>query len=151
MVECKQALTMVVTGQQVIAGTRSGINAYNCKDGALMWSEKLDKWLEGLAVSNRQLLASCDDGSILCYSAQKVTQAKNIAESVSDPYWSGDPAIYREHAATAALAFGWEKGYCLVLGVESGQIAYEIARQQKTSSSLPTQLYTQRLRKFSLS
>lgn len=115
------------------AGGDGKVAAFDAGNGQLLWKAAVQGKAYSLAVSEKSLFVSTDDGTIHCFShAQKTAEArKSMAPDVKAfPYAS--EASRKAHEKTADFILkrsGISRGYCVVLGCGEGQLVHELARR----------------------
>lgn len=120
-----RAFHVVSDADSVYFGSSSDDTTY-ALEGKPLWTHQVDGNVEGLALSHGRLLASLDNGTIVCFQQGGTVGAPRSASASGDPY-SPNP-ILRAAAETAVTAATTKQGYCLVLQSGTGQLAYEIAK-----------------------
>lgn len=116
----------ILAGNHLFVGAKNKVAAFDTGTGSMLWSNAVDGQAWGLAVANNALYVSTDAGKIYCFkngAANPTTNAPNF----SNPF-STDP-VYAEAVNVATARMDRVKGYCLVLGVGNGQLAYELAQR----------------------
>jgi len=63
--------TLICAGDTLFAGGEGEVMAFSAMDGKLLWRAHADGKLYGLAIAGRNLLASTDTGSILCFTDKR--------------------------------------------------------------------------------
>jgi len=121
--------SMILAGKSIIIGGSGKIDVYDSTSGKKTWSEKVDGIVYSLAVANGKLLASTDKGMIYSFSSQKVSKPiLNKTEIVDNPFKDNINSQLYKDAVNKIISTGVKKGYCLVVGSESGQLVYELAK-----------------------
>lgn len=122
--------SLIRAGDTVFAGGDDKVGAFNADSGEELWKAKVKGKVYGLAVADGRLFASTDKGMIYCFS--KKTGAKTRFVSPANnliPYPENKlTAVYANTAKQIVQQTGIRKGYCLVLGCNKGQLAYELAK-----------------------
>ncbi|OGV69471.1 MAG: hypothetical protein A2283_06500 [Lentisphaerae bacterium RIFOXYA12_FULL_48_11] len=130
--ECPDSL--ILAGDILYAGGQDQVIAVNTLTGTKVWEAKVKGKAKGLAAANGRLFVSSDNGSIYCFSSA-TSQAKNKplpkdeAQLTTNPY--PDDALsasYKAAAETIVRESGIKRGFCLILGAETGRLAFELAR-----------------------
>ena len=126
--EIPPVYVMVLAGDLLFLGGENEVLALRAADGARLWQGTASGKVYSLAVINGQLFASTDSGVIHCFNSQKVSRiAVHSATPVAKPFPANKPL---ENAAEKIIRkTGISKGYCLVLGIGTGKLAFELARQ----------------------
>ena len=75
---------LILTGDEVLVGSRDGIVAFRAVDGKKIWEESVHGNVYGLAVANGNLLASTDEGLIYCFRSVS-GGAEDVIAEVSPP------------------------------------------------------------------
>jgi outer membrane protein assembly factor BamB len=125
--------TVIKAGDTLFVGGKERVFAYAAETGQALWEHAVTGKAYGLAVSNGSLYASTDDGFIHCFSSDKNNAVieKNRGKNIS-PYFKSYPQntpTYVEGANHIVHESEIQQGYCLVLGIDTGRLAYEIAQR----------------------
>lgn len=119
---------MILAGDILILGGENEVFALRATDGTRVWQGKTGGKVYSLAIVNGQLFASTDSGVIHCFNSRKVSRPKIWQPKVTKDPFPSDKQI--EHAAKEIIRkSGISKGYGLILGIGSGKLAFELARQ----------------------
>jgi len=127
--ECDSEL--IVCENLVIAGGPGKVVALDRGTGKEVWSGDVEGVAAGLALDGGRLFVATDMGRLYCFGESEVaTVVETGPRPVADPYpRDAHTAAY----AAAAEAIGMEapvtKGWCLVVGAETGRLACELARR----------------------
>jgi len=119
----------VLARDTLYLGGTNRVAALEADTGSELWSHPVDGAALALAVADGALLASTDTGMIYCFRSGDGESLAQHAPSFRSPY--ADDPIYTEAAQTALSRADTRKGFCLVLGVGHGQLAYEIAQRSE--------------------
>ncbi len=131
-VPCSAPYELIMAGDTLFAGGKNQVVAYSVGDGKLLWTGRVTGKAYSLAVSGGRLLVGTDRGTIHCFGPDAVeTDSTLVAETVQSESPYPENLLYKKAAATAVNAAGTKKGFCLVLGAGTGQLAYEIARRSE--------------------
>ncbi|MBM4040331.1 MAG: hypothetical protein FJ290_17630, partial [Planctomycetes bacterium] len=125
--DCAEAL--VLAGGVLLAGGKGKVLALETEKGDTLWTAEVEGAAKGLAVSDGRLYVSTDTGAIHCFGPAG-TKPLGIVRPESKPFPTNDltPAI--EAAAEHIVkTTGITRGYCLVLGNDTGRLACEIAKR----------------------
>ena len=130
---------LIATQNIVVAGGMNELVALDRKTGKQLWTQKVVGNVRGLAVDDGIMTVSTDEGHIYAFCPTANLPANATATTVrkwpaafENPYQaSSDKGRYQKAAAEILARSGQSTGYCLVLGSEQGQLAYELARQSK--------------------
>ena len=126
--------SLIIAGNLVFAGGLNKITAFDGKTGKDVWSMKVIGDVRGLAVSNGRLLASTTTGQIYCFNATGVVSPAAAAKTVwvKNPFPKNADEKRIAAAAEAILkTTGVKSGFCLVLGSDSGRLAFELAKRSE--------------------
>ncbi len=116
---------LIVAGDAVISGGHNEVAAHHKETGEKLWSAQVDGEARGLAVANGKLIVSTTTGDIVCFSNNQSSEP--TVQSTSNPYEENEEL---SNAAQRILdATDAKKGFCLIVGAEDGQLAYELAKR----------------------
>jgi len=123
--------SLILAGSVLYAGGPDQVIAVDAAAGKLLWSAKVEGAAKGLAVADGRLLVSTDKGIIYCFAPADSPKHDVITEPVDR---NGFPAsqmadTFRQAADTILKETGINRGYCLVLGLETGELALELAKR----------------------
>ena len=127
--ECSHAL--ILGGDILYGGGVDQVVAVDASTGKLLWQEKIEGIAKGLAIADGRLLVSTDKGRIYSFGAKGTPQSGRIVQPVNENVYKDAPSapLYREAAKAILRQTNIKQGYCLVLGVETGQLAFELAKR----------------------
>jgi len=130
---CRCADSLILAGGVLLAGGDGQVVAVDVDRGEQIWSGKVEGIAKGLAVADGRLVATTDKGAIHCFVPQARSWQAEITEAVQEEPFAGSPyaAMFRQAAETILEGTGVERGYCLVLGLETGELALELARRSE--------------------
>ncbi|MGI9473739.1 MAG: PQQ-binding-like beta-propeller repeat protein, partial [Rubripirellula sp.] len=125
---------LIATSNLVIAGGLNQLIALDRKTGEKLWERDVKGNVRGLAVDEGIMTVSTDEGQIYAFADSSVNvkpnEAKSWPKAFERPYAKDARAQEYADAASAILErSGQTNGYCLVIGSEQGQLAYELAQQ----------------------
>ncbi len=116
---------LILAGQTLVVGGKDEVIGLDTESGKVRWKFAVDGEARGLAVSDGHLVVSTTTGKVQVFGAA----ATPVAETKPAAF-SSDPAIAK--AADEILAqTGVKRGFCLVIGNEKGQLAYELAKRSE--------------------
>ena len=123
---CSLDSALILCGNRLIVGGVGEIEAFDAENGKRVWQAKVNGEARGLAAADGHLVVSTTTGAVYCYSADRAEDAAISSEAVAK-------YVRDERYVTAASELieqtGTTQGYCLVVGSERGQLAYELAKQ----------------------
>lgn len=125
---------LIVAGDLVFAGGAGQLAAYRLSDGKEVWQAEVEGEVRGLAAGGGALFASTTAGKIYAFGEAKATPADWQVRR--HPAQVQQPQVDKRFVASAAKilkATDVDRGFCLVAESESGQLAYELARQSDLS------------------
>jgi len=127
--ECPDA--MILAGDLLIAGGQNHVLAVNAATGAKVWQAPVSGKAKGLAVAAGRLYVSTDTGAIHCFVPAPASSSGRVAELTNPAPYPPDnlTAQYAAAADTIVRESGVTRGFCLVLGCETGRLALELARR----------------------
>ncbi|MEN6504002.1 MAG: PQQ-binding-like beta-propeller repeat protein [Planctomycetaceae bacterium] len=120
--------SIILSGKTLFVGGKGKLAALDAADGKTLWAQDLPGSVLHLALSDGRLYVSCDTGEIYCFAAAGAKAVGNVAESVEDV--KASPAMSAAADAILKLAPA-RKGFALVYGVETGELALELARRSE--------------------
>ncbi|NNE91283.1 MAG: PQQ-binding-like beta-propeller repeat protein [Verrucomicrobiales bacterium] len=119
---------LIVSGNAMFTGGQDEVVAFSTETGEKIWSAGVDGEARGLAVANGRLIVSTTTGDIVCFSPDG--DRKEVEKAVRNPFPDDDVAKdYADAAEKILAATGVRRGFCLVVGAENGQLAYELAKR----------------------
>jgi outer membrane protein assembly factor BamB len=123
--------SMILAGSSLIIGGDGTLYMVDSADGEIVWTGEVEGKVYGLAYANGHLYVSTDMGRIYCFSPHTNEDPQFInPEIINDPYpgnWFFDEY---SHAADKIInRTKINKGYCLIIDVGEGRLAYELARK----------------------
>ena len=122
--------SLIVAGNTVIVGGRDTVTAYDVATGQKTWSASVAGEARGLAVADGRLFVSTTSGRIVCFGNDSPKASAAVATKVASPYPQDEMAkLYGDAADEILRRSGVKAGFCLVIGNERGQLAYELARR----------------------
>jgi outer membrane protein assembly factor BamB len=119
----------ILAGTSLFAGARGSVTAIDCHTGKQTWTGAVEGEVLGLAVANGALYASSDAGRIYCFRSSIETKPMAHIPAINNPFPNN--SLLADAAETAIQSAGRSKGYCLVIGVGTGQLAAEIVRRSE--------------------
>lgn len=123
--------SMILAGDALIIGGTDKIEVIQTETGKRVWSQKVQGKVYSLAVANGRLLASTDQGNIYCF-ANKQLSTPNVVQEQSVPISISEKEKklqYEKAAGYMIAASNTRQGYCLMVGMEDGGLAAELARK----------------------
>lgn len=122
---------LLLTSNLVFLGGQDRVTAYSLADGKQVWQTAIDGNVRGLVATNGNLLVSTDKGLIACFGPKSVGQPKLVATPlVKNPYEKDDLSDKYAQATDDILkSTKIRDGFCLVIGSETGRLAFEIAQR----------------------
>jgi len=136
-VPCPTPYELIMAGETIFVGGEDRVVAYHAADGKQLWRGKVTGKAYSLAVSGGRLFVGTDKGTIHCFEhgttpPGRAAPPARPEQAARSPYPEDHlTAYYQQAAEMAAGAAGVRKGYCLVLGANTGRLAYEIAARSE--------------------
>ena len=130
---CSEHDALILAGDCLYLGGDGVVAAADAAMGGELWRAPVEGRACGLAAADGRLVVSTTTGQIHCFAQEdKGAQALVKAEAPS-PHWPGKKkSSLLARAATEILdETGVTKGYCLVYGGGTGQLAYELATRSE--------------------
>ncbi|MDC0273859.1 MAG: PQQ-binding-like beta-propeller repeat protein [Planctomycetaceae bacterium] len=120
---------LLATPNIVFLGGEDRITAYSVKTGEVVWQAPVEGKARGLAVSNGYLIVSTDTGNIHTFTGDSASTAETTPKPLAFTFPT--TKAYEQAAQEILKKTGVERGFCLVVDGNEGQLAYEIARQSQ--------------------
>ncbi len=119
---------MIATGAHVLIGGSNSVVALEVAKGRAVWSGRVTGVVKGLAVADGRLVVSTEDGGIHCFGKDSapVLAAKHAAAVFPN---AGALARVEAQAEAILKEGGVDRGYGLIIGGESAQLAAALARR----------------------
>jgi len=129
---CDEPYSLIMAGAAVFVGGNGEVSAFNANDGQIAWSGQVDGKAYGLAAGAGCLFVSTDKGAIHCFTGvKKNSPAKIVKRNFTVPPRNAKSRFYEQIARGIIEKSGVDKGYCVVQGSDSGQLAYELAMRSE--------------------
>ncbi len=120
---------LLATANSVFLGGENQITAYSVESGEVVWQAKVDGKARGLAVSNGHLVVSTESGNIYTFTSNDIPATKSGESQQAFTFPSSE--VYQQAAKEILAETGVQRGFCLVIDGNEGQLAYEIAKQSQ--------------------
>ena len=122
---------LILAADVLFAGGEDRVMAVAADSGKTLWFGDVVGAAKGLAVAGGRLLVSTDKGLIYSFAPQAPAGAATITEpAVENPFAGAPHGDLFARAADAILEeTDIKRGFCLVYGCETGQLAWELARR----------------------
>jgi hypothetical protein len=122
--------TMILAGGCLFAGGKDILLGCDAMTGNELWKTEITGNVRGLSAVEGYLFVSTEEGGLFCYAqAERDRSGEMPPETVPAPWDEGGRREdFRAAAEQIIAATGIRKGYALVLGCETGRLAYELAR-----------------------
>ncbi len=132
-VPCSCPDALILAGDLLLAGGQDRVLAADASSGKAVFAARVDGTAKGLAVADGRLLVSTSKGLIYSFAPPAAGRLGTVTEPPEKDPFAGSPttALCRDAARTILAQSGARRGYCLVLGLETGQLALELARQSE--------------------
>ena len=130
-VPCRLHEALILAGDVLVVGGAGQVQAIDSGSGKTLWTGKVEGTAKGLAVAAGRLFVSTDSGRIYSFGGKGSQEYGSVAQPIDpDPYRDSPLAPRLRQAAESILAqTDVRRGYCLILGCETGQLALELARR----------------------
>ncbi|HHH75559.1 MAG TPA: hypothetical protein ENL03_00875, partial [Phycisphaerae bacterium] len=123
-----ELVSMVRAGGQIITGGESIVQSCRATDGKILWSVKVEGKVWDLAVAGGAVFASTDEGIVYRFSADG-KGARPASPAIVNPFDDNTQKKYTQFARNILKRADTKKGYCVIVGLTDGRLAYEIANQ----------------------
>ena len=133
---CNAEDALVVVGNLVFAGEHEQVTAFDVGTGREVWQTGVEGQARGIAAADGKLFISTTTGKIYCFgdatSSAGGSDSAQVAGTQQNPYPTDDlSAVYAQAAEELLKNTKVTSGFCLVVGSESGRLAYELAQRSK--------------------
>ena len=120
---------MALARNALVVGGEGRVATLDVRDGDTLWEARLKGRVEGLAVMDGRLLASSDNGSIVCFGPTPAPDgtAQTGSGSASEAAHPGLSASVRVLVGKSIEAVPNPRGYALVLGLETPGLVEQLA------------------------
>jgi len=124
-------VSMIRAGDVIVTGGKGLVQTHNAKDGTRLWSSKVDGTVWDLAVADETLFASTDTGAVYCFRKDGAGTIVKPQQPPRIPFADNEQRAYRVYAERVLAQADTRKGYCAIVGICDGRLAYEIATQSE--------------------
>ncbi|MEZ6048086.1 MAG: PQQ-binding-like beta-propeller repeat protein [Planctomycetaceae bacterium] len=130
--DCPLEGALVICGNAVITGGEQLVQIFNRDNGEKLEEHAVEGEATGMAVANGSLFVSTTTGNIYHFSPEKSESAADSAQAeLTFSQDSEHAQLCQKAAADILKSTGIESGFCLIVGAEEGQLAYELAKQSQ--------------------
>jgi outer membrane protein assembly factor BamB len=119
---------IILAGATLFVGAPDQVVAVDAAEGKTVWSAKIDGTALSLTVGAGRLFVSTDRGRIHCFAAKGAKSYGAVAQQV-DSKLPASPAVLAAADSILKLAPDAKRGFAVVYGVETGELALELARR----------------------
>jgi len=128
---CPDLNTIILAGDHIFAGGKDKVLGFNAQTGEEIWKTGVLGDVKGLSAADGRLFVSTDTGGILCFGQGESSSHKpGAALSGVNPFSGGkEEAFFQDAAENIIQRTGVKRGWALVLGCGSGQLAYELLQK----------------------
>lgn len=124
------SLTMLLAGDRLVATGNNILVVHDKTSGQRLWQTTFDGKAEGLAYCARRLFLSLDNGKTLCY-VPDLKEPMVVNVETTQPVAFDENRLLADYADGSLRAVGVDKGYCLIMQAESGQLAWEVLKRSQ--------------------
>ena len=124
-------VSMIRASDRIVTGGRGLVQTHSAKDGVRLWSSKVDGTVWDLAVADGALFASTDTGAVYCFREGGTGTVAKPQQPPRSPFTDNKQQAYRAYAQRVLAQADTRKGYCMIVGISDGRLAYEIATQSE--------------------
>lgn len=124
--------SLILAGGTLYAGGENQVTAVDSACGKVVWQTDVEGTVKGLAVADGQLLATTDTGMIYAFSpGAQGKPAEEVTIQTSDTVFADAPhrEVFPQAAKDIIAQADGKRGFCLIVGLETGQLAVELAKQ----------------------
>jgi len=125
------ASSLILAGDTVFAGGEGLVVGHDAATGDEVWRAEVEGDAQGLAAADGALYVTTDAGLLYCFAAgageagpiidQRAARSAIPQEATAD--------VYRQAAEAIVRLSDMRRGFCLVAGVETGRLAWELAQR----------------------
>jgi outer membrane protein assembly factor BamB len=131
---CSLRDALIMSGEYLYVGGQNAVMAVRAENGQDVWQVPVEGKACSLAIANGRLYVSTDTGRIYCFAKAEGKLREIKQEQTQNPFADDGRAALCAKAAAQILALApVKKGYCLVVGNETGRLAYELAKRTELS------------------
>ncbi len=126
------ASSLILAGDLVVAGGPALVAGYDAADGEERWRAEVEGEAHGLAAAGGALYVSTDAGMLYCFEPGEGAPGPVIEQQADGAGFAADgpqAQLYRDAADAILRHSNVSRGFCLVAGVETGRLAYELAER----------------------
>jgi outer membrane protein assembly factor BamB len=121
-------VSLIGAGETIVVGTKNHkVITANVENQSVVMTAKVDGKPLGLAAAEGSLIVSTDQGTIYCFGSSSKNRTVEISSKPKSSVY-GRNRLYARAAREIVNRTGITKGYCLDLGCDQGQLAYELAK-----------------------
>ena len=126
---CHEAL--ILAGKTLFAGGNEQVIAVDSESGKVVWRSDVEGMAKGLAVADGRLLVTTDTGLIYTFAPGAGNEAKEINVERRNDVFADSPHrdVFGKAAEEIVDRTGCKRGFCLLVGLETGQLAVELAKR----------------------
>ncbi len=126
-IELEDANCMLLSKNHIVVGANQQISIHRINDGKQEWSKTIEGEIASLAMVKGKIYASTTDGNIHSFNNQPLGQKSPIITAKDIANHSNGKPSKRNQKIIDEL--GKQKGYALILGIEDGSLALELAEK----------------------
>ncbi|HID23464.1 MAG TPA: hypothetical protein EYP14_13850, partial [Planctomycetaceae bacterium] len=127
--KCSNSDAFILAGGMLSAGGPGEVEAVAAETGQRLWAAEVEGRAKGLAVASGRLFVSTDTGAIYCFGPAGLPQHGRVTEPTTDAFAGQGAAACQKAVEQILRRTDVRRGYCLVLGLETGRLALELARR----------------------
>jgi len=120
--------SLIVAGSTAVSGGDGQVALIDLNSRKVVSTLSVNGIAEGLAVDNRRLYVSTNQGAIVCFGPQPVDKPA-VIERTPQPAAASSDAVYEKAAAEIIAKSNTTAGYCVDLGCGDGSLALELAKR----------------------
>jgi len=121
--------SLILAGDVLFAGGNGLVIGVDATSGKQLWQAEVDGTAKGLAVADGRLLVSTDTGKIYSFGSATATKHGRIVQTIQETPPSA--SMFAKAAQKILDETKIRRGYCLVLGLETGELALELAKRSQ--------------------
>lgn len=118
---------LILAGNLLIAGGADRVDVIDVSNGKKVWTAKVNGEARGLAVANGRLIVSTTKGNLHIFESAGLPVAKTPQTPSEKTPQPEVEALYQTAAKDILESSGVNKGFCLVVGAETGELTKALA------------------------
>jgi len=123
----KRVYSMACTENALLVGGKNTVTAFDVSNGKRVWQSVADERVRGFAVAEGRMIVATQKGTLACFEHGDIRSS--VSRTIKEKSSLMLKEKYRKTAANITEKTGRTRGYALVVGKSSSQIAAALAEQ----------------------